>query len=147
MRGLIVRLATVIVAFVLASVGLILALGFAMVGVYFLFLQIVSPAWAAFDSALTAVVLSFFVLGIAYLMSRRPRRRAAGSDPNYLAAVLGGELGHRFQKLTGVDIRVLRGGLRRRRKLQAARLSFRSRSLTAIPRPQSRAREGALFGL
>jgi hypothetical protein len=101
MRGLIVRLATVIVAFVLASVGLILALGFAMVGVYFLFLQIVSPAWAAFDSALTAVVLSFFVLGIAYLMSRRPRRRALGSDPNYLAAVLGGELGRRFRKLTG----------------------------------------------
>ncbi|MGD0141749.1 MAG: hypothetical protein ABSC92_01165 [Rhizomicrobium sp.] len=104
MRGLIVRLATVVVAFVIASVGFVVALGFAMVGVYFLFSQIASPAWAAFDSALSAIVFSLFVLGVAYLTSRRPRRRrAAGSDPNYLAAILGGELGRRFKKFTDAN--------------------------------------------
>lgn len=103
MRGLIVRVATIIVALVLASVGLVVALGFAMVGVYFFFAQIVSPAWAAFDTAFSAIAFSLLVTGIAYVISRRPRRRGriVGTDPNYLAAMLGGEFGRRFQKLTG----------------------------------------------
>jgi membrane protein implicated in regulation of membrane protease activity len=101
MRGLIARLATVVVACVLASAALVVALGFAMVGVYFLFAQIASPAWAAFDSALAAIVFSLLVVGIAFLIARRPRRRLESPNPNYLAAVVGEQIGRRFQKLTG----------------------------------------------
>jgi hypothetical protein len=101
MRGLIARLATVIVACMLASVALVVALGFAMVGVYFLFAQIASPTWAAFDTALSAIVFSLLVMGTAFLLTRRPRRRSVGSNPNYLAAIVGEQLGRRFQKLTG----------------------------------------------
>ena len=106
MRGLIARLATVIVACMLVSVALVVALGFAMVGVYFLFAQIASPAWAAFDSALAAIVFSLLVACIALLMVRRPRRRRAASNPNYLAATLGDMLGSRFRKLTSENTRV-----------------------------------------
>ena len=105
MRGLIARLATVIVACMLVSVALVVALGFAMVGVYFLFAQIASPAWAAFDSALAAIVFSLLVAGIALLTVRRPRRRRAASNPNYLAAMVGDALGSRFRKLTSENTR------------------------------------------
>jgi hypothetical protein len=108
MRDMIARLATVIVACMLVSVALVVALGFAMVGVYFLFAQIASPAWAAFDSALAAIVFSLLVAGIALLAVRRPRRlrrQRAASNPNYVAAMVGDMLGSRFRQLTAQNTR------------------------------------------
>jgi hypothetical protein len=105
MRGLIARLATVVVACMLASVALVVALGFAMVGVYFVFAQFVSPPWAAFDSALSAIVFSALVLLIAFAIARRPRKRRAASNPNYVAAMVGDLLGSRFRKLASENTR------------------------------------------
>jgi hypothetical protein len=108
MRDLIARLATVIVACMLVSVALVVALGFAMVGVYFLFSQIASPAWAAFDTALAAIVFSLLVAGIAVFTVRRPRRLRrlrASSNPNYLAAMVGDLLGSRFRRLASQNTR------------------------------------------
>ena len=108
MRDLIARLATVIVACMLVGVALMVALGFAMVGVYFLFAQIASPPWAAFDSALAAIVFSLIVAGVTLLMVRRPRRlrrQRAASNPNYLAAMVGDLLGSRFRKLASENTR------------------------------------------
>jgi hypothetical protein len=108
MRGLIARLATVVVAFMLASVALLVALGFAMVGVYFVFAQFVSPPWAAFCSALLAIAFAGIVLLVALAFARRPRmlrRSRAASNPNYLAAMLGDVLGSRFRSLASENTR------------------------------------------
>lgn len=108
MRGLIARLATVVVAFMLASVALLVALGFAMVGVYFVFAQFVSPPWAAFCSALLAIAFAAIVLLVALAFARRPRaarRLRATSNPNYLAATVGDLVGSRFRKLASENTR------------------------------------------
>ncbi len=152
MRGLIARLATVVVAFMLASVALLVALGFAMVGVYFVFAQFVSPPWAAFCSALLAIAFAGIVLLVALAFARRPRMlrrsRAAssGGDVRRCSGQPVSESGVR--KYAHDNIRVVCGWLRRRPQPETARIPVRSHSLKspAIPRPR-RASEGSRNGV
>ena len=155
MRDLIARLATVIVACMLVGVALIAALGFAMVGVYFLFAQIASPPWAAFDSALAAIVFSLIVAGIALLLVRRPRSLAQ-TESGIKSKLRGGDGGRSSWKQvpqTGIreyahiDLRVFCGRVLGRRQPEAARIPVQSNPLNnaAIP-PPADASEGMQIG-
>lgn len=105
MRRLALRLAIVVVTFLIASVGFFVALAFGVVGIYFLFAQFLGPTWAAFATAASAILFSLAVIGMALFFTRsgepRRRRKLDGSDPSYLAAMVGNLLGRRFEKYAG----------------------------------------------
>jgi hypothetical protein len=104
MNRLAYRLAITAVALLFASIGLVAALVFATVGVYFLFAEITTPTLAAFGTAASAVLFSIAVIGLGFLFAgnapkRGPARR--GQGPSLSAAALGDFLGRQLRAFTG----------------------------------------------
>lgn len=100
MRRILLRLAFAVTAFLIAGVGFFIALAFGMVGVYFLFAKLVGPTWGAFATAGSAILVSVILIwiGVAFSKVRRRRGRREGSDPSFVAAMMGDLLGRRFNR-------------------------------------------------
>jgi hypothetical protein len=103
LRRIILRFAIAVLAFLLAGVGFFVTLAFAMVGIYFLFAQFLGPVWGAFATGGTALLAAVILIFIGVSFSRVSRRRGKkdGTDPSFLAAMMGDLLGRRFNKFAG----------------------------------------------
>ncbi len=103
MNRLAYRLAITAVALLFASIGLVAALVFATVGVYFLFAEITTPMLAAFGTAASAVLFSIAVVGLGFFFAGNSRGRGAkrGANPSLSAAALGDFLGRQLRAFTG----------------------------------------------